>query len=59
MALATPPYGTFYSPNVSPDPNDGIGSWTEANFVTAMVKGTSPDGRHYFPSFPPYTYINA
>ena len=38
------PFGTFYVPNISPDPNDGIGHWTEAQFVTAMVKGTSPTG---------------
>src|SRR5687768_15527534 len=35
------PFGTFYAPNISPDPNDGIGRWSEADFVTAMVKGTS------------------
>ena len=46
------PFGTFYAPNISPDPNDGIGKWSEADFVTAMVKGTSPDGRHYFPGVP-------
>ncbi len=46
------PFGTFYVPNISPDPNDGIGKWSEADFVTAMLKGTSPDGRHYFPAFP-------
>ena len=50
------PYGSFYPPNISPDPKDGIGAWTEANFVTAMKKGTSPDGRHYFPSFPYTSY---
>ena len=50
------PFGTFYVPNISPDPNDGIGQWTEANFVTAMTKGTSPDGRHYFPAFPYTSY---
>jgi len=50
------PFGTFYTPNISPDPNEGIGKWTEANFVTAMVKGTSPDGRHYFPAFPYTSY---
>jgi len=55
MALGSP-YGTFYPPNISPDPKDGIGAWNEANFVTAMVKGTSPDGRHYFPSFPYTSY---
>src|ERR1051325_1963534 len=36
------PFGTFYAPNISSDPNDGIGKWTEANFVTAMTKGVSP-----------------
>jgi mono/diheme cytochrome c family protein len=55
MALRSP-YGTFYPPNISPDPNDGIGGWSEANFVTAMAKGTSPSGRHYFPSFPYTSY---
>lgn len=50
------PYGSFYPPNISPDPKDGIGGWTEAQFVTAMLKGTSPDGRHYFPAFPYTSY---
>jgi mono/diheme cytochrome c family protein len=50
------PYGSFYPPNISPHPKDGIGAWSEANFVTAMKKGTSPDGRHYFPSFPYASY---
>ena len=50
------PFGTFYVPNISPDPKDGIGSWTEAQFVTAMQKGTSPDGRHYYPAFPYTSY---
>jgi mono/diheme cytochrome c family protein len=50
------PFGTFYVPNISPDPNDGIGKWSEADFVTAMQRGTSPDGRHYFPAFPYGSY---
>jgi mono/diheme cytochrome c family protein len=50
------PFGTFYVPNISPDRNDGIGGWTEAQFITAMNKGTSPDGRHYFPAFPYTSY---
>jgi mono/diheme cytochrome c family protein len=50
------PFGTFYTPNISPDPSEGIGKWTEADFVTAMIKGTSPDGRHYFPAFPYTSY---
>src|SRR6185436_8423210 len=50
------PFGTFYAPNISPDPNEGIGKWSEADFVTAMLKGTSPDGRHYSPAFPFTSY---
>ena len=58
--LAIPsPFGTFYVPNISPDPVDGIGRWTEADFVTAVVKGTSPAGAHYFPAFPYTSYQHA
>lgn len=55
LALRSP-FGTFYVPNISPDPADGIGRWTEAQFVTAMWKGTSPDGAHYYPAFPYSSY---
>ena len=34
------PFGTFYVPNISPDTKDGIGGWTDAQFITAMTKGT-------------------
>jgi mono/diheme cytochrome c family protein len=58
--LAIPsPFGTFYVPNISPDPNDGIGRWSEADFVTAVQKGTSPTGVHYFPAFPYTSYQHA
>ena len=50
------PFGIFHAPNISPDRNDGIGAWSEADFVTAMVKGTSPDGSHYYPAFPYTSY---
>src|SRR5262249_53131177 len=55
LALKTD-FGTFYAPNVSPDPNDGIGRWSEADFVTALWKGTSPSGEHFFPAFPYTSY---
>src|SRR5947209_20626215 len=48
----TSPFGTFYVPNISPDPADGIGKWTEAEFSNAVTKGISPAGYHYFPAFP-------
>ena len=58
LALASP-FGTFYVPNISPDPVDGIGRWTEAEFVTAVNEGTSPAGQHYFPAFPYAAYHQA
>jgi mono/diheme cytochrome c family protein len=58
--LAMPsPFGTFYVPNISSDPTYGIGRWSEADFVTALLKGTSPDGQHYFPAFPYASYQHA
>lgn len=55
LALRSP-FGTFHVPNISPHPEDGIGGWTEAQFVSAMLKGTSPGGEHYYPSFPYTSY---
>lgn len=58
--LAIPsPFGTFYAPNISPDTADGIGRWSEADFVKAVTKGISPDGEHYFPAFPYTSYQHA
>ena len=58
--LAIPsPFGTFYAPNISPDPADGIGRWSEADFVRAVTKGVSPGGYHYFPAFPYPSYQHA
>jgi mono/diheme cytochrome c family protein len=55
LALKSP-FGSFYVPNISSDRRDGIGAWSEADFVTALTKGTSPDGRHYYPAFPYTSY---
>jgi len=50
------PFGMFYVPNISSDAKDGIGGWSEAQFVTAMVKGTSPTGEHLYPALPYTSY---
>ena len=55
LALKSP-FGTFYVPNISPNPNDGIGAWSEVDFVTALWKGTSKDGQNLFPAFPYTSY---
>lgn len=53
------PVGTFVVPNISQDPRHGIGGWSRAEVVTALVKGTSPDGRHLFPALPYAAYARA
>ncbi|WP_201860058.1 c-type cytochrome [Microvirga soli] len=50
------PFGTFHVPNISAHKQDGIGSWTTADFIRAMREGVSPDGRHYYPAFPYTSY---
>ena len=49
-------FGTFIGPNISPDPEAGIGGWTVAQFANAMLAGVSPDGGHYYPAFPYGSY---
>ncbi len=49
-------FGTFYTPNITPDPDTGIGKWTEQDFIRAMREGRSPAGDHYYPSFPYPSY---
>ena len=46
------PFGTFYSRNITPDPEHGIGAWSDQDFVRALPDGISPTGAHYFPAFP-------
>lgn len=50
------PVGVFYPPNITPDKASGIGSWSDLQFVNAMMRGVSPDNRHYFPAFPYTSY---
>lgn len=50
------PFGTFVAPNISQDPDDGIGDWSAADLANAMLRGVSPDGAHYYPAFPYASY---
>lgn len=49
-------FGSFFTPNISPDPETGIGSWRDEDFVRAMREGKSPTGGHYYPTFPYTSY---
>jgi len=50
-ALETP-FGIFYSTNITPDEETGLGLWDDEDFIRAMREGLSPKGEHYFPVFP-------
>ena len=49
-------FGVFYAPNISADPEFGIGEWSEEDFFRALREGRSPTGRPYWPTFPTMTY---
>ncbi|MEZ5790549.1 MAG: cytochrome c [Nitratireductor sp.] len=55
LALETP-FGTFHAPNISPDRQTGIGAWSGADFMNAMLRGVSPEGEHFYPAFPYTSY---
>jgi mono/diheme cytochrome c family protein len=46
------PFGVIYSTNITPDPETGIGTWSEVAFARAMREGIARDGSHLFPAFP-------
>ncbi|MFE0757621.1 c-type cytochrome [Inquilinus sp. NPDC058860] len=46
------PFGTITSTNITPDPETGIGRWSEAAFGRAMREGVDRAGRHLYPAFP-------
>jgi mono/diheme cytochrome c family protein len=48
--------GIFRAPNITPDPETGIGGWSTVDFVNAMQRGLSPRGNHYYPAFPYTSY---
>jgi len=47
--------GSFYSTNITPDAETGIGTWSEVAFARALLEGVARDGHHLFPVFP-YTH---
>jgi mono/diheme cytochrome c family protein len=49
------PFGTYYSPNITPD-QTGLGGWDEDDFKNALRHGVTPDGSNYFPVFPYVSY---
>jgi mono/diheme cytochrome c family protein len=55
VALKTP-FGTFFAPNISTDPVDGIGGWRPVDIANALLSGVSRDGQNLYPAFPYPSY---
>ena len=51
LAMPTP-FGTVYSSNITPDPDTGIGRWSEVAFARSMRQGLDREGHHLYPAFP-------
>jgi mono/diheme cytochrome c family protein len=50
------PFGTIYSSNITADPKDGIGAYSDDEFVRAVREGVRRDGQHLYPAFPYTSY---
>jgi len=45
-------FGTWRSPNITPDPETGIGRWTDEQIIAAIREGVRPDGTKLAPMMP-------
>ena len=52
-------FGIFIAPNISPDPVQGIGSWTDAQIISAIQHGVDDQGNHLYPALPYASYNKA
>jgi mono/diheme cytochrome c family protein len=50
------PFGVVYAPNLTPDPETGLGRWSASEFWRALHNGRSKDGRLLYPAFPYPSY---
>jgi len=55
LAMVTP-FGTLYTPNVTPDDQYGIGKWTSDDFWRTMHAGRGRDGSFLYPAMPFASY---
>ena len=57
LALASA-FGAFRAPNISPDPDVGIGRWRTIDLANALMSGVAPSGQHLYPSLPYTSYAH-
>ncbi|MBN9435598.1 c-type cytochrome [Bosea sp. (in: a-proteobacteria)] len=56
VGFQIPGLGTFYPPNLTPDPETGLGKWSELDIIKAVRTGVRPDGRVLSPAMPYESY---
>ena len=52
VGFEIPGFGVFHGPNLTPDKETGLGTWSEADIVKAIQTGVRPDGRGLVPIMP-------
>ncbi len=57
LALASP-FGTLRAPNLSQDPDFGIGRWRTIDLANALLSGVAPSGQHLYPALPYTSYVH-
>lgn len=53
-------FGAIYTPNITADPDHGIGNWSNATFLNAILLGQKPNGDDYYGAvfpFAAYAYM--
>jgi mono/diheme cytochrome c family protein len=58
VGFEIPGLGVFHGPNLTPDKDTGLGAWTDTQILTALQKGTRPDGRMLAPIMPWHAFAN-
>lgn len=58
VGFAIPGLGTFHGPNLTPDPETGLGAWSADEIVAAITKGQRPDGRILAPIMPWHSFAS-
>jgi mono/diheme cytochrome c family protein len=58
MRVTAYPWGVWYSRNLTPDPETGLGRWSEADIVRAIRTGLAPDGRRLDPMAMPWPWFS-
>jgi mono/diheme cytochrome c family protein len=50
------PFGTLYSPNITPDRDTGIAGYTDDEWVSVLHEGVARGGKHLYPAMPYPSY---